>query len=196
MIEYDSQDTTRFTNIDIHGNAMRNTAGDQYAGQEINATNWVISVQKNVARVPKWLLRYDNNPINSDTVTIEGLTYPKKTLQLHGLRIPKATKENDVRFFDLSYTLHYDSATWDLNLLNEGFFEIAATGVIGGVAFTEKTRVAVRGEPTPEPVLLGKDGSQFTDDDGNVRTDVKDSEIIINSFDVYKELPFSILPLK
>ena len=201
-IEFDAVAATRFTNIDIDGHAMRNTAGDQYGAQEINSTQWVISIAKNVAKVPKWVLDYDDNPINSDGVTLRGLTFPKRTLQLQGLRIPEATIENDVKFFALTFSLHYKKNEWDLVLLNEGMNErVKLASPIpqsNGPPRTHKTEHAKddKGEKVAEPVLLDKNGARFRDKNGNIRTDLKDRDTVNNTYKIYKELPFGILPLK
>ena len=113
----------RATLFDADGKPIRNAAGDLFDPQEVEDERWVISVKKNVAAVPKWILSY-RMVVNDGAVRIQGLTFPKETLRLQGLAISEEQIENRIPFYEVSFELHFREEGWRRPLINRGYNEL------------------------------------------------------------------------
>ncbi len=122
-ISWSSAMYQRATLFDADGKPIRNSAGDLFDPQEIEDERWVISVKKNVAAVPKWILNY-RMVVNDGAVRIQGLTFPKETLRLQGLSISEEQIENRVPFYVVSFELHFREEGWRRRLINRGYNEL------------------------------------------------------------------------
>ncbi len=113
----------RATLFDADGKPIRNAAGDLFDPQEVEDERWVISVKKNVAAVPKWILSY-RMVVNDGAVRIQGLTFAKETLRLQGLAISEEQIENNIPFYEVSFELHFREEGWRRPLINRGYNEL------------------------------------------------------------------------
>ena len=212
-----SEQTTQIARLDIDDRPITNTAGDYFADPpvEIEGSRWVLSVTKNLAQYPRWLLDFQN-AVNDGAIRIEGITWPKRTLMLKELEIPPPQTENKRKFFAVRFALHYRAEGWDVRILNRGVREIIweREEDEDGNAMENYVNKGIReilendgSGQVSEPVFLDEYGQAYrhlrdrVDDPkhptGLLRNPTK-NEIFsqIQVYHVYSELPFSRLPLK
>ncbi|MBX3450602.1 MAG: hypothetical protein KF777_13625 [Planctomycetaceae bacterium] len=184
-----SQALSSYTLVDHKGRLMLNTAGDPFEPQEKKEVIWVLSVKKNVADFPDWLLDYPE-VINTDAVRIRNRTYPPKSLAVAGITIDDYQEENDVEFLPLTLELHYRKATWQTFVPSRGYqerYELERTA--GQPPEFAKRRIVLPDQSFPnEPQLLNKDGAWLP------RPRPQDVHIL--KFQIPEDRPFSVLPLK
>lgn len=166
---------------DVDGNAVVNTAGDLYdPPPERDTANWTVTITKNVASVPPFIINYQNT-LNDDDISIGGLTVAEGLAKINAIEIGDKMNESGVDFYQFSYTLEIKKAGWDLRLLQQGLRqknEIDGTGRI--------PCVDNNGRPVSSPVLLDIDGIQQTDP-------AKISAVYV-SHEIYESKDFSVLP--
>lgn len=122
-IDWSTQRIRVLTQFDRRGRPMLNTAGELMAPVERNRSLLVANVEKLMAQVPRLILDYEDC-INSDTLRLRNLTFPKHTLYFDGLTISDLEKENDVWFHRVRYRLTFRSDTWLLQRLSTGFNQL------------------------------------------------------------------------
>ena len=192
-IEWEDVDYQEPSETDIDGKAVLNTAGDPFIPPlELDKSRWIISVSRNLAAAPKWLLSY-SNAINSDSVKIQGIQFKPRQLKLKGLRIGKFQIENDVKFLVVKFKLH-TAETWITKRLNRGFNELVAmpTGELdeSGQPILEarKQRILLDdGEPPSDPQFLDENGVRILPEDFDP------DNVVELEFKTAKELPFAKL---
>ncbi len=196
-----SQRGTTYTLLDNKGRIMLNTAGTPFEPQEKGETLWVISVKKNVADYPAWLLEYPG-AINKDAVRIRKLSCRPGTLSLTGLSIPDyvpATKSQPA-YLPLEFEVTYKQSGWHTVVPSRGFmervklshWEAADVGntveVEWQTAYTVRPIRDYRGEPITNAMLLDKDGAALRFP--------KPADVVTLKFTIPDELPFNALPFK
>lgn len=188
--------------VDRDGAPLLNTAGDLLTGIEEDRVLWQITVQKNVAAVPRWLLTYQN-ATNQDPVRIRGITFPKETLLVSGIEIPEPSIENNTEFVPLTLRLLFRQETWVQLVLNFGLRERRRLFDTSTQEFYEDlVPIYVSGVPTDEPLPLDENGRAYreTNDVGLevIKKDIDPAEIKRNMrrFSTKQKLPFSALPLR
>ncbi|QDU39667.1 hypothetical protein Mal4_40130 [Maioricimonas rarisocia] len=94
-ISWDSDQFEATTVFDRDRRPVTNSAGDLVLFP-YEDSRWVADVSKNVARVPRWITQF-NNAINSGSISVDGIRFPKRTLMCKHLRIgtQQTTKLND-----------------------------------------------------------------------------------------------------
>ncbi len=209
IIRLRSKQGTRLKITDVHGKVKRNKLGDPLAAREVDVSEWVISVLKNVAKLPRWLPQYAN-AINRDTIRIRGLTYPPETLKMQALDIPDFKFENNQRFLPFAFELHYMRDLWRDRALHEGFWEyverkvtrqVPDPGSSAGFRTAEVTelvrkRILIDGDLPPEAIPLDKNGMRFRDSAGKLLDPIPANKLVILEFDDYVKKPFRRFPLK
>lgn len=158
-ITWDSETVQQFTTKDKNGKPMLNSAGDPLEPIEKDDIRWIISITKNFASLPSWVLNYVN-VTNSSAVTISGLTLPARTVKTQRLRISDLLTENGFDYYEVTIELAYKPDTWDVDRLDEGFNVITGDGDIPA---SEKKRIRIEDDAgefqeTTEAVPLDGDG--------------------------------------
>ena len=179
--------------LDKDGQPLTNTAGDLLEGITEAEPGLVLHVQKNVAAWPRWLLSY-MNAVNSDAVRLKGLTFPKGTLRLRGLRIPPIQQHERWVYYPLSFQLHFRGDGWQPRLLNRGWHELVDVPdpESDDPDATVKTKRRIRlanGEYPSEPQFLARDGSWLGEQPDPRR-------IVVLDHKTKRELPFAALPTR
>lgn len=187
-ITWDSEVFQKFTNRDKDGNVMVNSAGDPIEAIEVDDIRWVISITKNFASLPAWVLTVPNS-VNSSAVNISGVSLPARTVKVGHLHIGELQVENDIPFYEVTVELSYKPGTWDEEVPDEGF---NVSDGSGNVSNTDRTRIMVEDDngdlsPPTEAVLLNGSG-------GVLANPTSASAVMLNKR-VYQELDFSGLPL-
>ena len=108
---------------DQAGQSVCNSAGDPFDPQEVmDDSRRVISIQKNVAAHPSWVLSYQDT-VNSDTFSIGGVTYAIGTGKVQRVSISNELSRNGTTFFVLSYEIYCRRDGWLYEPLDAGFRE-------------------------------------------------------------------------
>ena len=207
-IVWNSQQYEGLTIVDRNNKYLLNTAKDVVAVPKENS-RWTIAVQKNMKRVPKYLLDF-NNYVNRGSFTIDGVTFKKGKLMCKGMTVSKKIRQKTARrtfvYRTVSYQLHYRAEGWNVKHPNVGLNEIVKIDTIirndAGVAVLnsdgemqfEKQEVKRRimigepREPTLDPVPLRRNGSAIQDPNPS---DIHDLD-----FEVYGIRNFGALPTR
>lgn len=167
---------------DIYGQAILNSAGQYYAdGLKDDASNWTISVTKNLAAVPAWMLTY-KDAVNSDYVYVDGLLFAPKQLKIKKVKISKWQRREIFTYRTIQLTLKTD-ADWTREILDQGLTCVdPADATKRIVVTTNDGLVATRA------MLL--DGS------GGVLANPSPETAVYRSHEIFYLKPFSILPLR
>lgn len=140
--------------------------------------NWVVTVRKNVASVPTWILSY-RNAINSSQFTLDGVTIVAKAAKLNHIGIGEWQERNDIYFRQLELQIHLRQ-DWRLAILNDGFKCIDANGDIVDCVDT-------KGQPPASPWPLNENGTQIDEP--------SPANVTFSYFEIYDEVDFNSLPL-
>lgn len=188
LTEWDGEQFQRPLVIDEDGNIVCNSAGDPFDPPEMIDDSRLISVTtKNLATVPAWIMEY-SNAVNSDSFTLDGVTFAIGTAKMQTPRISKPQSRNGISFREVQITIHYREEGWLSNIIDAGFRQIVNSGSGSGSGATlENIRNPGDNELPAAPVPLNGDGEALENPSplNNVRL----------SFRAYRRLPFSALPL-
>jgi hypothetical protein len=188
VITFRSLSLNSATLLDNKGRIMLNTAGFPVEPQERREAIWSITVQKNVADYPAWVLDYPES-INNDAVRIRKLSCPPKTLSLAGLTIPDfATTEKGVKYLALELELLYRKSTWQSFVPSLGFHEKKVTVSRTGQATATFPRIQIDGDNVTEPMLLDRNGAAIRN--------AGPQDVVTLKFTVPEERAYGVLPLK
>ena len=180
IIEWGSSPYQRAFTQDNAGHAILNSAGEYYYQPVMgDDSRWEVTIQKNLAAVPSWILTY-KDAINSDTFTLDGITIAQYVAKLSAIRIGKWQTRNAIAFRVVSLTMHLDAVnTWVKSILDEGLNQ-----VLGGVLWPCTDN---QGVPVKVAVPLNGSGVQLAGP--------SPTTVVYNSSHIYPELAFSSLPL-
>ena len=162
---------------DIAGRAVLNSAGDYFDPPlKVQRSRWQVSYKRNRASVPSWITNYAD-AINSDQFVLGALTIKPRCAKLDKIEIGPLQIENDVAFYEVSYTFTLQRESWQPSILDQGLYE-----VVNG----ERRRIRNAGEPVTEPVLLDGRGRAIEDP-------APHKAVFLRHYKAYYELPFSVL---
>jgi hypothetical protein len=126
-INWYSEQFERYTNVDVNGKVIRTTAGTIFP-MKIDDSRWVIDVSKNLDKPPRSLLNFAN-VLNSAQISVDGISFPKRTLMCKGTRIePEVTetwKGQRLTFRKVKFQLHYRKEGWKAREPNVDFVELS-----------------------------------------------------------------------
>jgi hypothetical protein len=145
------------------------------------------TIVKNLARTPAHILNYQD-AINSDSVKIDGLVFPKFTLK-SAVRVSRWITEGKYKYRQVTTVVQYREEGWDFEIQDKGYEELSQTlakVVAGIVPVSQLKKITDRnGAFVKDPQLL--------DGKGKLLQPGKDPVYFV--WRKYKELPFSRLPL-
>lgn len=175
--------------FDTRETLVRNSAGVIYSPPQMYDDDILLAtITKNMASPPAYILNY-RNVINSDSVRIDGLTFPAYTLKCAPPRISGWIKEGQFpRFRQVSLLIQYKEEGWDFDIQDKGFETavILARDDGRGTAFTKRVKITDRhGAWIKEPALLNGEGKLLKDG----------QDPVYFKWRKYREMPFSLLPL-
>lgn len=166
---------------DTAGEAVVNSAGDYYdPPPEKDSSRWHVNITKNVSSVPPYIIDYQD-AINDEEIEIGGLTIPAKVAKIQAIEISDLMTENNVTFYQFSYTIEFNKDTWVLSLLQQGLRQKKSGDATVRIPCEDDN-----GDPVTSPVLLDADGYQLADP--------AVSNGVYVDHDVYEEKDFSVLP--
>lgn len=181
IITWSSEQFQRPAIFDSAGNAICNSAGDPFDPPNMmDDSRRVVTVSKNVAVVPSWILDYQD-AVNSDQFTVDGITVAIGLAKIQSVTVGERQTRNGVNFRVVTFSIHLQKNGWLLEPLDAGFREHTYSGTI------ENIRNEGDGELPSAPVPL--DGA------GAALADPSYTNNVFLSFSVYATQPFSALPL-
>ena len=173
--------------------AILNTANDPFSEPPTReATHLVATISANVTSVPTWILSYQD-AINSDSITIGGLSIGIGKAKMQNLSIGQSQLRNGVAFYPLSFQIKIKEEGWKFKPLSTGFSQLIygveptfpGDEIIETVKKVDCVNKADQ-KPVSEPALLDADGTQIDSEDP------ADGHFM--EFDIYPSLAFSSLP--
>jgi len=187
---------------DNQGRAILNSAGTLY-GDAIkgDSSSWTISCVSNQAYIPTWIDDY-RDAVNSDYCMIDGVMFEPGQCKIKKIHISQLQTRNDYQFRVLSLTIKTaenkqintasgfrDVKGWSKNVIDESLY--CWVNVPLGESSQENWILVkcmdMTGVPATKPFPLDGYGEQLIDPGPE--------DIIYNSFEIYKSLPFSKLPI-
>ncbi len=143
-------------------------------------SRWGANVTKNVIAVPVWLGGY-RGAVNTDAFSLDGYAVGVRMARLSAITLSKWQERNGVRFRILTMRIDLDEDTWVKQTLNDGLYEIAAPGE------TATKMGDGHEQEVTEPWPLDAAGKQIAKP--------TPANVTYISSRIYKEGPFSVLPL-
>jgi hypothetical protein len=171
----------------VTNEAILNTANDPFSEPPTReATHLVATISANVTSVPTWILSYQD-AINSDAITIGGLSIGIGKAKMQNLSIGQSQLRNGVTFYPLSFQIKIKNDGWKFEPLSTGFSQLIVN-FPDGVATIEKVDCVNAGDqkPVSEPAMLDDRGAQIDSEDP------ADGHFM--EFDIYPSLAFASLP--
>lgn len=139
----------------VTGDMISNTAGDPPDPPQTTRRGFrVLTVRKNVAGVPSWLLN-SSFCTNDAAFTLVGESIDAKQALITIVDQGELNRLNGYAFYPLTIQVEIAREDHLLRLLNDGFNQLE-----GGDA-SDKRPILINGEPTQIPVPLAADGSQI-----------------------------------
>lgn len=144
-------ETQRAVEQDNAGNVIDNSAGDPFFNPIIvDDANLEVTITRNEKTFdPDRALSFQGS-VNNANVTIAGKISTARQAKLVQYTGSKQT-ENDVDFWKVTYRIRFKDATWDKQILDQGFNKLL--GVILGFNVTQKI-VDGSKKPITDPVKL------------------------------------------
>ncbi len=209
--------------FDSNGNPIINLAGDFYTDPQSTktVTDLVFKVSKNVPlNLPAWITAYPDC-VNSDAVTIRGLTCPPGTLyfgalsvgaeeNISGTATSTSTLVQGTPYTTVSFELDFRRDGWTILLPNWGYFQLVprrktngSSAVVANDKTGKKQTIRTRGVPAGydrQRIIINGDyppHPQFLDAQGALILNPTFDQIITLEYDLHDKLPFGgVLPLK
>jgi hypothetical protein len=167
--------------FDKNGDTINNSAGDPFDPPlMMDDSRRVISVSKNLAAHPTWILNYQDT-VNSDSFTVRGVTYTAGQGKLQRVSISNELSRNGTTYYVVQFEIHLQKNGWLLQPLDAGFRERDYSGDLINIVNPGDNE-----EPSA-PVPL--DGAGTALDNPSFTNNVT------LSFSVYETAAFSALPL-
>lgn len=164
--------------VDRDGNAVCNSAGDLYEDVFRERSRRLVTVEKNVATVPDWIITAED-AVNSAAFFLDGVSIGVGIARLPAPSISRKQIRNGVTFRRLRMIFLLKKDGWADQRVDAGYRYKSGT---------ERLRITNDdGSDVTQPVAL--DGS------GAVLANPTAATIVFNSFNVYPSYDFNLLPL-
>jgi hypothetical protein len=173
VINWGSEQFQRVAFEDTSGYAILNSFGDYFDPPAmIDDSRETVTITKNLAAVPSWLLEY-KDAVNNDSFSIDGFSIGIGKAKMQSVTVAAKEKRNGTTFYPVTFTIHLQFGGWLLELLDAGM--------------RYKTGSVVSIFDNGQPGLLNGSGGKLTNP--------TPSTAVFRSFTVYKTKAFSGLPL-
>lgn len=177
-IEWDGDNFEEPLVYDRNGDAVVNSAGDQYENLFRERTRRVVTVTKNVATIPDWII--DNeDAVNSAIFSLDGISIGIEKAKLRPPSISRKQVRNGVTYREMKMIFTLNKDTWVTKAVDAGYRYKSGT--------ERKRIVSDDGSDVTQPVCL--DGT------GLVLSNPTPATIVFNEFDTYPTYDFNLLPL-
>jgi hypothetical protein len=179
-ISWNSEQFQKPAVFDLSGNLIVNSAGDPFDPPAMmDDSRRVVTVEKNLAVVPTWILDYQD-AVNNDTFSVDGVSIAIGKAKMQAVTVGPRQRRNGTIFRTVTFTIHLQRDGWLLDILDAGF----RRKISGG---RENIKNNGDGEAPTAPVPL--------DGNGQPIDDPTPTNCVFLQFPVYKTRAFSSLPL-
>lgn len=179
VIEWDGENYEETAIYDRDGEATLNSAGDPFEDLMRERSRRVVTVVKNIASVPNWILDFED-AVNSAAFTLDGFPIPIDKARLKAPRIGRWQNRNDIRFREMTMVFTLNKDGWKSTPLDRGFRFKNGSG--------DRIRITNDdGTDITSPVCL--DGT------GLVLSDPTPATAVYMEYDLYPAYDFNLLPL-
>jgi hypothetical protein len=177
-IEWDGDSFEEIAVFDRNGHACLNSAGDQLQDLFRERSRRIVTVSKNVAAVPSWIIT-NEDAVNSSAFVVDGFSIPAGKAKLSAPRLGKWSSRNGVAFRQMTMIFKLNKDGWASQPLDAGFRYKSGTSrfIITNTDGTVPTN----------PVPLNGSGA--------VLSNPTPSTAVFLSFDLYPAYDFNLLPL-
>ena len=166
--------------FDLSGKLIVNSAGDPFDPPAMmDDSRRVVTVEKNLAVVPSWILDYQD-AVNNDVFSVDGISIGIGKAKMQNVTVSPRQRRNGTTFRTVTFTIHLQRDGWLLDILDAGFREKVSGG-------RRNIKNNGDGEAPTAPVPL--------DGNGQPIDDPTPTNCVFLQFAVYKTRPFSSLPL-
>ena len=166
--------------FDLSGKLIVNSAGDPFDPPAMmDDSRRVVTVEKNLAVVPSWILDYQD-AVNNDVFSVDGISIGIGKAKMQNVTVSPRQRRNGTTFRTVTFTIHLQRDGWLLDILDAGF----RRKVSGG---RDNIKNSGDGESPTAPVPL--------DGNGQPIDDPTPTNCVFLQFAVYKTRAFSSLPL-
>ena len=179
VIEWDGENFEEALTFDRDGYGVLNSAGDPFENAMRERTRRVVSVMKNVASVPSWIITSED-AVNSSAFNLDGISVPANMAKLGAPRIGRWQKRNNVSYREMSLIIKLNKDTWKFRPLDVGYHFKTGLGDLKRITSDDGTDVTT-------PVCL--------DGNGLVLANPSPSNAVYGTFNTYPAYDFSVLPL-
>jgi hypothetical protein len=178
-ISWDAEQFQRPAYKDKDGDAILNSANDYYDPlPRRDDSRWAVTVRKNLAAVPSWILNYQD-AINSSSFWLDGLFVLTRKAKMQKVGVSSWQHRDGIPFRIVTMLIHVAKDGFSLEILDQGFHYLDGSD--------KKHILDDEGVEVTTPALL--DGS------GAVLSSPSPSTAVFNTHNVYDELDFRALPL-
>jgi len=192
IINWNSEQFQKPAVFDRNGNLIVNSAGDPFDPPlMMDDSRRVVTVQKNLAVVPVWILDYQD-AVNSDTFSIDGVSIGVGLAKMQAVTVGPVERRSSTVFRTVNFTIHLQRDGWALEPLDAGFRELAeeSASVNAGPCGASAVRNILNcydQQPVAAPVPL--------DGEGRALSEPSPTNCVFLTYHVYKTRAFSSLPL-
>ncbi len=180
-INWGSEQFQKVAVTDRDGNLIVNSAGDLFDPPAmIDDSRRVVTVSKNLASVPSWILDYQD-AINSDTFTIDGISIGVGKAKMQAVTVGPKQRRNATVFRTVNFTIHLQRDGWTLDILDAGYNRKDPLDA------TKRQPITINGQLPSAPYPLNGAGIPLENP--------SPVNCVFRSFNVYKTRAFSTLPL-
>lgn len=180
-INWGSEQFQKVAVVDRDGNLIVNSAGDLFDPPAmIDDSRRVVTVSKNLAAVPSWILDYQD-AINSDTFTIDGISIAVGKAKMQAVTVGPKQRRNSTVFRTVNFTIHLQRDGWTLDILDAGYNRKDPLDA------TKRQPITINGQLPSAPYPLNGAGIPLENP--------SPTNCVFRSFNVYKTRTFSTLPL-
>ncbi|MFO0202579.1 MAG: hypothetical protein ACK528_05555, partial [Alphaproteobacteria bacterium] len=120
QISWDGENFEEVAIFDRDNKAVLNSAGDPFEGLFRERTRRVISIVKNVAAVPDWIITSED-AVNSLAFVVDGFAVPIGKAKLSAPRLGPWEFRNNTRFRQMTMTMKLNKDGWAAQPLDAGF---------------------------------------------------------------------------
>lgn len=186
VINWGSEQFQKPAVFDRNGNLIVNSAGDPFDPPlMMDDSRRVVTVQKNLAVVPSWILDYQD-AVNSDTFTIDGVSIAPGLAKMQAVTVGPVERRSSTVFRTVNFTIHLQRDGWAMQPLDAGFREFVSTD---SVPEPELKNILNRGDQQPVAAPVPLDG------EGKALDNPTPTNCVFLTYHVYKTRAFSSLPL-
>jgi len=178
-IEWDGENFEEVLIVDRQGYAVLNSAGDPFENAMRERTRRVISVTRNVASIPDWIITAED-AVNSSAFVIDGFSVAAGLAKLGAPKIGRWQSRNGTAYRTMHMQIKLNKNGWNFKPLDAGYrFKDG---------LDERRRIVNDdGTDVTTPVCL--DGT------GLVLSNPSPASAVYGDFEQYPEYDFNLLPL-